>query len=61
MYTMAYFQGYIGNRTIVVHSQADDLGLGGTPESLATGSAGSRLACGIIAPSSRTVSTHVIR
>ena len=35
-------------RSIVLHEHADDLGRGGTPESLKTGSAGKRLACAVI-------------
>ena len=35
-------------RSIVIHNGIDDLGLGGTDESLKTGSAGSRMACAII-------------
>lgn len=35
-------------RGIVVHKSRDDLGLGGNAGSLATGNAGSRLACCVI-------------
>jgi Cu-Zn family superoxide dismutase len=35
-------------RSVVIHNGVDDLGLGGTDESLKTGSAGSRMACAII-------------
>ena len=42
-------------RSIVLHEHADDLGRGGTPESLKTGSAGKRLACAVIGISNPSV------
>jgi len=35
-------------RSVVVHADEDDLGQGGHPDSLTTGHAGSRIACGVI-------------
>lgn len=35
-------------RSLVIHAGVDDLGHGGTEESIKTGSAGTRIACGII-------------
>lgn len=39
----------IYGRSIVIHEQPDDLGIGGNKESRITGNAGKRIACGIIA------------
>ncbi|CAF0968470.1 unnamed protein product [Didymodactylos carnosus] len=47
-------QRSILNRTIIVHKDIDDLGLGGQNDSLTTGHAGARLACGHILSTTMT-------
>ncbi|XP_043273057.1 superoxide dismutase [Cu-Zn]-like isoform X2 [Venturia canescens] len=45
--TLAGVRGAIG-RALIVHEKPDDLGRGNTEDSAKTGSAGARLACGVI-------------
>ena len=45
----------IVGRMIIVHQDRDDLGLGGDEESLKTGNAGKRVACGVIGLAERRV------
>lgn len=40
-------------RSVVIHEDEDDLGLGGDQESLITGNSGKRIACGIIGYSNK--------
>lgn len=45
--TLSGLQSIVG-RTVVVHADPDDLGVGGHELSKTTGNAGARLACGVI-------------
>ena len=42
-------------RSVVIHKDPDDLGLGDNPESLITGNAGERIACGVIGYSKNNI------
>ncbi|KAG8758187.1 Superoxide dismutase [Cu-Zn] [Ceratobasidium sp. 423] len=46
--TLAGGKRSIIGRTVMVHAAEDDLGLGGQSDSLTTGHAGARVACGVI-------------
>lgn len=41
-------EGNVIGRGVIVHQNIDDLGRGGHPDSLTTGNAGARIACGVI-------------
>ena len=45
---MIYGEDTVIGRSMVCHAKPDDVGEGGDDESLKTGNAGARLACGVI-------------
>jgi Cu-Zn family superoxide dismutase len=45
-------------RTVIVHADPDDLGLGGHSDSLVTGHAGKRMACSLIGRAKETRKTR---
>ena len=52
-YTRTIFRVEVIGRSFVCHAGEDDLGRGGNPDSLKTGNAGGRVACGVIGLSSK--------
>ena len=48
---MIYGENTVVGRSCVCHGKVDDLGEGGDEESLKTGNAGARVACGVIGTS----------
>ena len=51
LYLLTRKYAYVGfncSRTVIIHAGIDDLGKGGAKDSLLTGNAGARVACGVI-------------